>query len=139
MKNNNLKENKNFVTRISGLFAGKHKILPENNAYNPFIEIEEKNLESVLCGLSEKDFIDVRYFEKTEHQSHSPMRCTFGDYMINFAPDGTVWCGGIRGNGYIFKRDIKGNQQQIATISAQLSKYLATIADEKFKSQSKSC
>ena len=103
--------------------------------YTPTIEISAKGLESVLYTLSENSVIDVRYFDQTEHQSHTPMRCSFGDYTIDFASAGTTWCGGGQGNGYVFRRDTKGNKEQIAVISSELSNYLAEIADEKFRMQ----
>ena len=103
--------------------------------YNPVFEISEKGLDGVLYNLSNQDIITVRYFEATEHQEPVPMRCRFGDYMINFAPSGTKWCDGIQGNGYVFKLDKESGYRQIATLSPQLSNYLANIADEKFKIQ----
>lgn len=106
-----------------------------SDKYNPFFEITDKGLENVLYNLSNQDVINVRYFDATEHQSHMPMRCRFGDYMINFAPAGTKWCGGIQGNGYVFKFDSRDGYKQIATISPELSNYIANIADEKFKLQ----
>lgn len=96
--------------------------------FNPLIEIESAGLSKIL------DFngmIDVYYFEATEHQDYYPRRCKFGEYMIDFAPNGTDWCGGMRGNGYVFKRDVNGNYNQLMTISPQLSDYLAKVVIEK--------
>ncbi len=103
--------------------------------YNPVFEITSKGLVNVLYSLSNQEVINVRYFEETEHQSCVPMRCRFGEYMINFASAGTEWCDGIQGNGYVFKFDSRDGYKQIAAISPQLSNYLANIVDEKFKMQ----
>ncbi len=109
----------------------------EKQEYNPFREIAAKGLEDIVYSCSGNDVIDVRYFETTEHQARKPMRCYFhnGDYMIDFGQRGTEWCGGMRGNGYVFKRGETGTYQQIAIISPELSDYLAQIADEKMQSQ----
>lgn len=93
--------------------------------YDPMPEINAKGLTEIYDILKEtqiKDFADVRYFEETEHQPHEPMRCTVGDYRIDFGGAGTKWCGGRGGNGYVFKRNKNGNFQQIAVISPELSK-----------------
>lgn len=110
-----------------------NKICPA--VYDPTPEMTAKGLEDILCGVSGDTMLDVRYFESTEHQAPKPMRCTFGEYMIDFARNGTDWCGGTRGNGYVFKININGTFTQIATISPELSEYLANIADEKAKLQ----
>ena len=103
--------------------------------YNPLPEIITKGLEDVLCGLADNIVLSIIYFEATEHQTATPKRCEFGDYMIDFAPSGTTWCGGSQGNGYVFKRDKLRNYNQIAIISSELSNYLADLADQRAKLQ----
>lgn len=110
------------------MLRNKHLKKENIKIFNPLIEIEATGLSKIL------DFngmIDVYYFESTEHQNYYPRRCKFGEYMIDFAPNGTDWCGGMRGNGYVFKRDINGNYNQVTTISPQLSDYLAQVVIEK--------
>lgn len=106
--------------------------------YDPTPEINAKGLQEFYDILQDdtlKDFADVRYFQKTEHQPSEPMRCTVGDYQIDFGPAGTKWCGGRGGNGYVFKRNAEGNYQQVAVISHELSKYFAEKAIERVKLQ----
>ena len=106
--------------------------------YDPTPEINAKGLQefyNILKDETLKDFADVRYFQKTEHQPCEPMRCTVGDYQIDFGPAGTKWCGGHGGNGYVFKRNAEGNYQQVAVISPELSKYFAQQAIERLKLQ----
>ncbi|MBO4745605.1 MAG: hypothetical protein J5613_00855 [Alphaproteobacteria bacterium] len=120
--------------RLQNCFQRKEQITQE---YDPWQELRDKGLEDIICFESGNDMIDVRYFEATEHQKRKPMRCYFRnrDYMIDFGQSGTTWCGGMRGNGYVFKRGSDNTYQQIAIISPELSDYLAKIADEKMQSQ----
>lgn len=106
--------------------------------YDPTPEIQAKRLQEIYAILQDttlKDFADVRYFQKTEQQACEPMRCTVGDYQIDFGGVGTKWCGGRGGNGYVFKRNAEGNYQQIAVISPELSKHFAAKAAERVKLQ----
>ncbi|MBO4480459.1 MAG: hypothetical protein J5742_02430 [Alphaproteobacteria bacterium] len=130
-------KNNDYKLQLRAHDRGEERIekLTKDKKFNPAIEIEAKGLDKILYNLAEHDFITVRYFEETEHQAATPMRCTFGQYMINFSPMGTTWCGGIQGNGYVLKRDENGNYHQIATISPSLSNYLAELADQKAKMQ----
>lgn len=100
--------------------------------YNPFVEINNKNLGDVIKNIQDCNYIMVQYFEKTEHQRHTPQMCKFGDYVINFASDGTEWCGGIRGNGYISIVDYIDKQiKPVAKISPKLSDYIAKLVTQK--------
>lgn len=102
--------------------------------YNPFAEIDKKNIGDIVKKMENAYYISVTYFEETEHQRAMPKSCKFGDYIINFASDGTEWCGGIRGNGYISVFDHINKQiQPVAPISPQLSDYLANIVMQKAK------
>ena len=105
--------------------------------YDVSAEIHAKNLDAVVKELSDQTIITVDYFEPTEHQPHAPKRCRFGEYVVDFAPAGTKWCGGISGIGYVFWRDMRGNLVQIATMSYDLSKFLSDIANEKYTAQQK--
>ncbi len=109
----------------------------QQTKYKPDVEIMSKNLGHIIYGLNENDFLNVSFFEQTEHQPHSPRTCSYGKYVIEFSSTGTTWCNGIQGNGYIFERDTRGNLTQIATISPALSEYLSKIALEKYKHQTK--
>lgn len=99
--------------------------------YYPTSEIEAKKLGDVVEKIKTADWISVVFFEETEHQRRMPQFCRVGDYTINFASDGTIWCGGIRGKGYISITDVHGKNRPIATISPELSDYLAKIAMQK--------
>lgn len=102
--------------------------------YYPTSEIEAKKLGDVVEKIKTADWISVVFFEETEHQRRMPQFCRVGDYTINFASDGTIWCGGIRGKGYINITDVHGKNRPIATISPELSDYLAkTIMLQKQK------
>ena len=108
--------------------------------YDPMPEIQAKGLQKVYDALQNtalKDFADVRYFDKTEHQTPEPMRFTVADFQIDFGGVGTKWCGGRGGNGYVFQRYVDNNQQgnwkQIAVISPELSKYFAELANRLIK------
>ena len=106
--------------------------------YDPMPEVNAKCLKEIYDILQDttlKDFADVRYFEETEHQTSEPMRCTIGDYRIDFGGAGTKWCGGRGGNGYVFKRNSNGNFQQIAVISPELSQKFAEYANARVKLQ----
>jgi len=120
-------DDKLSVRAFTRYFAGTQK-------YNPFTEIDKKNIGDIVKKMENACYLSVIYFEKTEHQRAMPQRCTFGDYCVFFASDGTDWCGGMRGNGYIYKRNTPlGCYTQIADISPQLSDYLANIAMQKTK------
>jgi len=125
IKNHN---NDRLSTRaFSRYFAGAKK-------YNPYAEIDKKNIGDIVKKMENAYYISVTYFEETEHQRRAPQSCKFGDYMINFASDGTEWCGGIRGNGYISVVDHTKKQiKPVASISPQLSDYLAKIVMQKAK------
>lgn len=111
-----------------------NKICPA--VYDPTPEMTAKGLEDILCGVSGDTMLDVRYFESTEHQLPLPMVCTYGDYRIKFASAGMGWCGSTqRENGFISKRNPKGHYEPVATISPELSDYLAKIVDKKAKMQ----
>ena len=120
--------------RLQNCVHRKEQITKE---YDPWQELRDKGLEDIICFESGNEVIDVRYFEATEHQKRKPMRCYFRnrDYMIDFGQSGTTWCGGMRANGYVFKRSPDNTYQQIAIISPELSDYLAKIADEKMQLQ----
>lgn len=95
--------------------------------YDPITEINSKNLGLVVNKMKNAYDMHVIYFSETDHQRNMPQFCRFGDYTINFASDGTEWCGGIRGNGYINVTDARGKNVTMATISPMLSDYLANI------------
>ena len=95
--------------------------------YNPWNEIDKKKLGDVVEQIQKAHWMSVTYFEETEHQRRLPQFCRVGDYTINFASDGTKWCGGIRGNGYI--NEYKNGH--VATISPELSDYLARLIMQK--------
>ncbi|MBQ6736699.1 MAG: hypothetical protein IJQ90_04430 [Alphaproteobacteria bacterium] len=101
------------------------------NSYNPWQEIDKKKLGDVVEQIQNANWMSVTYFEETEHQRHAPQFCHIGDYTINFASDGTAWCGGMRGNGYINKTDVHGKNRPVATISPELSDYLARLIMQK--------
>lgn len=101
--------------------------------YYPTSEIEAKKLGDVVEKIKTADWISVVFFEETEHQRRMPQFCHVGDYTINFASDGTIWCGGIRGKGYINITDVHGKNRPIATISPELSDYLAKKIMQKQK------
>ena len=108
------------------------RYVTRRNVY-PTSEIERKKLGDVVEKIKTADWISVVFFEETEHQRHTPQFCHIDDYTINFASDGTKWCGGIRGNGYINKTDVHGKNRHIAAISPELSDYLAKIVMQKRK------
>lgn len=109
------------------------RYVTRRNVY-PTSEIERKKLGDVVEKIKTADWISVVFFEETEHQRRMPQFCRVGDYTINFASDGTIWCGGIRGKGYINITDVYGKNRPIATISPELSDYLAkTIMLQKQK------
>lgn len=121
-KHNNDKLSVRAFTRY---FAGTQK-------YNPFVEIDKKNLGGIVDKINNAYCISLTYFEETEHQRAMPQSCKFGDYIIQFASDGTVWCGGIRGNGYISIVDYKNKQiKPVTPISPELSDYLAKLVMQK--------
>lgn len=104
------------------------------NTYNPYTEINNKNLDKFVREMRDAYSMSVTYFEKTEHQRAVPQMCRFGDYIMQFASDGTEWCGGTRGNGYISIVDnTNKNFKPVASISPQLSDYLAEIVMQKAK------
>lgn len=94
-------------------------------------EIREKKIYDIAAALEKTNVINVHYFEQTLHQLPTPQCCTFDDYIIHFSSAGTVWCGGMRGNGYISKKLVNGDTQSICTISPQLSDYLAKIVEKR--------
>ncbi len=100
--------------------------------YNPFAEIDKKNIGDIVKKMENAYYISVTYFEETEHQRAMPQLCKFDDYLVQFASDGTEWCGGMRGNGHISIVDNK-KIKPVASISPQLSDYLAKIAMQKAK------
>jgi len=101
--------------------------------FDPFYEIHNKKLGDVLFEMQKSNFATIRFFEETEHQRRAPQFCRFGDYMIHFAPYGTLWCGGMRGNGYISVVDNSDNKtvKQIAAISPDLSDYLGRLVTDR--------
>ena len=103
-----------------------------DNSYTVLInvqpEIDEKQIGDIVAKLEFAPVLRVSYFEETEHQPWAPASCEFGDYVIQFSPAGTKWCGGMRGNGYISKKMPDGTRKPICTISPDLSDYLAKIA-----------
>lgn len=100
-------------------------------------EITDLGLGNVI--LSEKNAYtvhDVYYFEPSEHQPLLPMVCKYGDYKIKFSSAGMGWCGGTtREPGFVYKRNPNGSYDKIATITPDLSDYLAKIVDEQVKMQ----
>ncbi len=124
--------------RLQNLVIRRNGGVKQTVEYDPTPEIQAKGLQEIYDILQDttlKDFADVRYFQKTEHQPSEPMRCTVGDYQIDFGVVGTKWCGGRGGNGYVFKRNAEGNYQQVAVISHELSKHFAEKAIERVKLQ----
>lgn len=117
-------DDKLSVRAFTRYFAGTQK-------YNPFVEIDKKNLGDVVDKINNAYCVSLTYFEETEHQRAMPQFCHVGDYTINFASDGTEWCGGMRGNGYINKTDTHGKNRHVATISPELSDYLARLIMQK--------
>ena len=117
-------DDKLSVRAFTRYFAGKKK-------YNPFNEIDKKNIGDIVDKINNAYCISITYFEKTEHQRRVPQFCHVGDYTINFPSDGTKWCGGIRGNGYINVAGPNSKNQTIATISPELSDYLAKLVMQK--------
>ncbi|MBO7656550.1 MAG: hypothetical protein J6S80_02380 [Alphaproteobacteria bacterium] len=110
------------------------RYLASTKKYNPFAEIDKKNIGDIVKKMEHSDYMTVQYFEKTEHQRAMPQLCKFGDYIVQFASDGTEWCGGMRGNGYISMVDHVSKQiRPVAPISPQLSDYLANIVMQKAK------
>jgi hypothetical protein len=96
-------------------------------------EIDKKQIGDIIAKLQSAPVLTVSYFEKTEHQPVVPASCEFGDYIIQFSPTGTEWCGGMRGNGYISKKMPNGASRQICTMSPNLSDYLAEIAEKRYR------
>ena len=110
------------------------RYMKDVDTYNPYTEINEKNLGDIVKKMENAYSMSVTYFEKTEHQRHTPQRCSFDDYLVFFAPDGTKWCGGIRGNGYVYKRNAQlGHYTHLAEFSPQLSDYLAEMVMKRAK------
>ncbi len=103
----------------------------DTKKFDPFYEIDQKKIGYIVDKLNNTSYIMIQYFDETEHQLRAPQMCKFGDYVINFASSGTEWCGGIRGKGYISITDVHGTNRPIATISPELSDYLAKIAMQK--------
>lgn len=104
----------------------------DTKKFDPLDEIDKKKIGYIIDRLKNTNYVSVQYFEETEHQRHAPQMCKFGDYIINFASDGTEWCGGVRGNGYISALDVFDRQiKPIAQISPQLSDYIAKIVAQK--------
>lgn len=102
--------------------------------YDPYVEINNKNIDDIVEKIKNADFIKVIYFEESEHQRRMPQYCKIGDYTINFASDGTEWCGGMRGNGYINIVNYQTRQTKLlATISPRLSDYLGKMVMQKAK------
>ncbi len=116
--------------RLSGRAFVRY--VTRRNVY-PTSEIERKKLGDIVEKIKTADWISVVFFEETEHQRRMPQFCRVGDYTINFASDGTIWCGGIRGKGYISITDVHGINRPIATISPELSDYLAKTIMQKRK------
>lgn len=106
------------------------RYITRRNVY-PTSEIERKKLGDVVEKIKTADWISVVFFEETEHQRRMPQFCRVGDYIINFASSGTEWCGGMRGKGYISITDVHGTNRPIATISPELSDYLARLIMQK--------
>ncbi|MBP5485916.1 MAG: hypothetical protein J6Y07_04395 [Alphaproteobacteria bacterium] len=96
-------------------------------------EIDKKQIGDIVAKLQSAPVLTVSYFEKTEHQPAVPASCEFRDYVIQFSPAGTEWCGGMRSNGYISKKIPNGTLRQICTISPNLSDYLAEVADRQYE------
>lgn len=96
-------------------------------------EIDKEQIGGIVAKLESAPVLRVSYFEKTEHQPWAPSLCNFDDYVIQFSSAGTEWCGGMRGNGYISKKEINGTMTQICTISPELSDYLAQIAHRQYE------
>lgn len=106
----------------------------DTKKFDPFGEIDKKKIGHIIDKLKNTDYISVQYFEETEHQHHAPQMCKFGDYIINFASNGTEWCGGVRGNGYISIVDYIDKQiKPVAKISPELSDYIAKLVIQKTK------
>ena len=96
-------------------------------------EIDKEQIGGIVAKLESAPVLRVSYFEKTEHQPWAPSLCNFDDYVIQFSSAGTEWCGGMRENGYISKKEINGTMTQICTISPNLSDYLAEIAHRQYE------
>ena len=109
---------------------------PDNKttiSYNAQPEIDKKQIGGIVAKLATAPVITISYFDVTNHQPMAPFSCEFGDTVIQFSPAGTEWCGGMRGNGYISKKEFNGTIRQICTISPELSDYLAKIAHGQYK------
>ena len=103
--------------RLSGMVFVRYVI--RKNVY-PTSEIESKKLSDVVKKIKTANWISVVFFEETEHQRHSPQFCHVGDYTINFASDGTKWCGGMRGNGHINITDVHGKNRHPSFFKSQV-------------------
>lgn len=123
--------------RLQKLVGGKVGRVTKSADSDMLQEIADKGLTDVILSENSPFRIsDVSYFEATEHQLPLPMVCKYGDYRIKFASAGMGWCGSTqRENGFISKRNAKGHYEPVATISPELSDYLAKIVDEKAKMQ----
>ncbi len=136
----NTRTNEKNKPRLQDWVARRNGGATKTVDYDPMPEIQARGLQKVydvLQNTALKDFADVRYFDKTEHQTPEPMRITVADLQIDFGGTGTEWCDGRGGNGYVFQRYVDNNQQgnwkQIAVISPELSKYFAELANRLIK------
>ena len=68
-------------------------------------------LQGVINSVLKSPVFKLTLFEETEHQKRQMQRYETCNYFIDFGGDGTSWCGGIRGNGYVFKTSRKDGKK----------------------------
>ena len=129
---------KNFVLGMPAHLENRARELGKQRL-KPFDDVERKKIDKIIAEIEKLEqagivsefenapIIKVRLMQETEHQKRQLQRLETQKYMIDFGGNGTDWCGGIRGNGYVFKKNIDGSIQQISVISGDTSKYLHDI------------
>ena len=129
---------KNFVLRVPYNLEKRAEKFGDKRL-EPFRAQDRKKIERIISEIDMLEdagiisefenatIIKARVMDVTLHQKRQLQRLETSDYLIDFGGNGTDWCGGVRGNGYVFKKDKNGAPQQIAVLSPDTSKYLHDI------------
>ncbi len=116
--------------------AGQKNIAKENEQ-EKFRKIAkwvvESDISDAYVKLLNARNIDVRFFEKTEHQPDTMQKCIFDNYEILFGGTGTEWCGGTHPVTYVSKMDKNGGWTQIATLDDDTSGFIRNAAEWRYK------
>ena len=129
---------KNFVLRAPDVFGNIVKshdkeYLAKLAAEKKCAEKTNKELaaiQDIIHSVLKYSVFTVNLFEETEHQKKHIKRIETFENIIEFGGNGTDWCGGVRGNGYVFKKSRKNGQdviEQIAVLSPDASERLHDI------------